>query len=62
VKLINNGGNYMDVVTYLILFAIAGFILFLIIAVAVKMAVREALLEFKDEIIKELNQRKSSEE
>lgn len=39
----------------LIIYAIGGFILFLIIACAVKMAVKEALYEFKEDIIKEIN-------
>jgi len=42
--------------------AIGGFILFLIIAGAVKMAVKEALYEFKEDIIKEINLRKVNED
>lgn len=52
----------MESFLFLVYIAIGGLILFLIIAGAVKMAVKEALFEFKEEIIKELNQRKSSED
>jgi hypothetical protein len=38
--------------------AIGGFLLFIIIAGAVKLAVKEALHEFKNEIIKEFNLKK----
>lgn len=38
--------------------ALGGFVLFLIIAGAVKMAVKEALHEFKEEIVKEFNIKK----
>ena len=37
---------------------VSGFILFLIIVNAVKIAVKEALYEFKEDIIKEFNLRK----
>jgi hypothetical protein len=43
---------------WLMLF-VGGFVLFLIIAGAVKMAVREALHEFKEEIVKEFNLKKT---
>ena len=56
------GGHFMEDFLFLVYIAIGGFILFLIIAGAVKMAVKEALFEFKEEIIKELNQRKSNED
>lgn len=52
----------MDIFIYLIYLAFGGFILFLIIAAAVKIAVREVLFEFKEEIINELNQKKTVEE
>ena len=40
------------------LLAIGGLVLFIIIAYAVKMAVKEALYEFKEEIVKEFNLKK----
>ena len=43
------------------LIAIGGLILFIIIAWAVKMAVKEALYELKEEIVKEFNLKKSHE-
>lgn len=39
----------------IIMIIFVGFVLFLIIASAVKMAVREALYEFKEDIVKEFN-------
>lgn len=51
----------MDELIYLVYLAIGGIILFFIIAGAVKIAVRQALYEFKEEIVKEIN-KKSSEE
>lgn len=42
----------------LLLIGIGGFVLFLIIAGAVKMAVKEALYEFKEDIVKEFNLKK----
>lgn len=42
-----------------VLMVIGGFILFAIIACAVKMAVKEALHEFKEEIVKEFNLKKA---
>lgn len=42
-----------------VLMAIGGFTLFIIIACAVKMGVKEALHEFKEEIVKEFNLEKS---
>ncbi len=50
----------MELIINLAYLAIGGFILFLIIACAVKMAVKEALFEFKEEILKEINKRKSN--
>lgn len=47
----------MEILIYLAYLAIAAFILFLLIAGAVKMGVKEALFEFKDEIIKEIEAR-----
>lgn len=38
-----------------VMIGIGGFLLFIIIACAVKMAVKEALHEFKEEIVKEFN-------
>lgn len=52
----------MEAFGLLILFVIGGFILFLIIAGAVKMAVKEALYEFKEDIVKEFNLKKVDEE
>lgn len=52
----------MGVLIYLAYLVIGGSILFLIIAGAVKTAVKEALYEFKEEVIQEINKRKSNEE
>lgn len=38
----------------LVIIALGGFVLYLIIATAVKIAVKEALHEFKEEVVKEL--------
>ncbi|MDF2952301.1 MAG: hypothetical protein K0S18_1884 [Anaerocolumna sp.] len=46
---------------YLAFTIIGGFILFLIITWAVKIAVKEALIEVKEEIIEEFNFRKEKE-
>ena len=46
----------------IIMLVIGGVILFLIIAGAVKMAVKEALSEFKEDIMKELNSKRENEE
>jgi len=46
----------------IIMLVIGGFILFLIIAGAVKMAVKEALSEFKEDIMKELNSIRDNKE
>ncbi len=56
------GGYFMEGLIYLVYLAIGAFILFIIIANAVKMAVKEALFEFKEEIIKEINQRNLNKE
>lgn len=42
----------------LILVLVGGFFLFLIIAFAVKMAVKEALYEFKEDMVKEFDLKK----
>lgn len=52
----------METLVLLVYIAIGGFILFMIIAGAVKMAVKEALFDFKEEIIKEINKSKTNEE
>jgi len=52
----------MEGFSWIFLFAICGFILFLIIAGAVKMAVKEALYEFKEDIVKEFNLKKAKED
>ncbi|MGB4659750.1 MAG: hypothetical protein WBI07_11245 [Mobilitalea sp.] len=52
----------MEALISIVYIAIGGFILFLIIAGAVKMAVKEALYEFKEDIIKEINLRKTEED
>lgn len=46
---------------YIAFTIIGGFILFLIITWAVKIAVKEALIEVKEEIIEEFNLRKEKE-
>ena len=46
----------------IIMLVLGGFILFLIIANAVKMAVKEALSEFKEDIMKELKTKRENEE
>lgn len=48
------GGSCMDYLPGIIAVAIGGFVLYLIIANAVKIGVREALSEFKEEIIKDI--------
>ncbi|WP_019227987.1 hypothetical protein [Sedimentibacter sp. B4] len=45
-----------------IIYAIGRFILFLIIAGAVKMDVKEALYEFKEDVINEINLIKANED
>lgn len=46
----------------LMFMAIKGFILFMIIAFAVKIAVREVLYEFKEDLIKEFGLNKANED
>lgn len=46
----------------IILLAIFGLFLFFIIAFAVKLAVKDALYEFKEDVIKELSLKKEREE
>jgi hypothetical protein len=45
-----------------VLAAIVGFFLFIIIVAAVKMAVKEALIEVKEEIVREFNLKKANED
>ena len=52
----------MEAFLGIIMLVIGGYILFLIIAGAVKMAVKEALSEFKEDIMKELNSKRDNEE
>ena len=52
----------MEFFSGIIMLVVGGFILFLIIANAVKMAVKEALSEFKEYIMKELKSKRENEE
>lgn len=52
----------MEGLLLILYIVIGGFILFLIIASAVKLAVKEALNEFKEDIMKEMNLKKTSED
>lgn len=51
-----------NIILFIFMLIVFGYILFYIIAGAVKMAVKEVLYEFKKDIIKELNQNKVNEE
>jgi hypothetical protein len=55
------GGNFMEIYRLFICMALGGFILYIIYGV-IKKAVRDALFEFKEEIIIEINQRKANED
>ena len=51
-----------NIILFIFMLIIFGYILFYIIVGAVKMAVKEVLYEFKKDIMKELNQNKVKEE